>query len=83
MRSLGGMEEFSANGYVSDDRTHINYKGGKAFAGKFHEALLQCVHDAGKAMRAEELAKVESAALDSLMKDAAVLEAAPAALKLK
>ena len=83
MRALGGMEAFSANGYVSDDRTHINYKGGKAFAGKFHEALLQCVHDAGKAMRAEELAKVESAALDSLMKEAAVLEADPAALKMK
>ncbi len=83
MRSLGGMEAFSASGYVSDDRTHINYKGGKAFAGKFYEALLQCVYDADAAMRAEELARVESAALDSLMKEAAVLEAAPATLKMK
>ncbi|MGM9739930.1 MAG: hypothetical protein ACI3ZP_04935 [Candidatus Cryptobacteroides sp.] len=83
MRALGGMEAFAANGYVADDRTHINYYGGRAFASKFYEALLQCVYEADAAMRAEELARVESAALDSLMREAAVLEAAPSTLKLK
>ena len=83
MRSLGGMEAFAANGYVADDRTHINYHGGRAFAGKFYEAVLQCVYEADSALRAEELARVESAALDSLMREAAVLEAAPSTLKIK
>ncbi len=34
MRSLGGMEQFVANGWAGKDYTHINYAGGRRVAGR-------------------------------------------------
>lgn len=34
MRSLGGMEQFVANGWAGKDYTHINYAGGAAWPGR-------------------------------------------------
>lgn len=39
MRSLGGMEQFVANGWAGKDFTHINYAGGRRVAWSLFDAL--------------------------------------------
>ena len=74
MESLGGMSGFVENGWVSADHTHINYRGGRAFASKMYDAMLQCVFEAWDRKRAEELAPVHSEGLDSLMRREMLLQ---------
>ena len=39
MRSLGGMEQFVANGWAGKDYTHINYAGGRRVAWSLFDAI--------------------------------------------
>ena len=67
MRSLGGMEQFVANGWAGKDFTHINYAGGRRVAWSLFDAL-----NAGafRAYTEAEAARIrrqaEQAMLDSL-----------------
>lgn len=67
MRSLGGMEQFVANGWAGKDFTHINYAGGRRVAWSLFDAL-----NAGafRAYTEAEAARIrrqaEQAVLDSL-----------------
>ena len=74
MESLGGMSGFVENGWVSADHTPINYRGGRAFASKMYDAMLQCEFEAWDRKRAEELAPVHSEGLDSLMRREMLLQ---------
>ena len=67
MRSLGGMEQFVANGWAGKDFTHINYAGGRRVAWSLFDALNA---GANRAYTEAEAARIrrqaEQAVLDSL-----------------
>lgn len=74
MRKIGGVPVFVGNGWMAEDHTHINYKGGNAFARMFFDALCQSVAEASERRREAMLQAVEAAALDSLMRENAILK---------
>ena len=65
--SLGGMEQFVANGWAGKDFTHINYAGGRRVAWSLFDALNA---GANRAYTEAEAARIrrqaEQAVLDSL-----------------
>ncbi|MGM9737616.1 MAG: hypothetical protein ACI3ZT_04285 [Candidatus Cryptobacteroides sp.] len=83
MEKLGGMPNFIENGWVAADHTHINYRGGKAFASKLYEAFCQCAYDAWTRRKEAELERIRSAELDSLMKAEMFIVPPESALKVE
>ena len=83
MDKLGGMPDFIENGWVAADHTHINYRGGKAFASKLYEAFCQCAFEAWTRRREAELEKIRPEALDSLLKAEMLLAPPESQLKVE
>lgn len=57
MRSMGGMEQFVANGWAGKDYTHINYSGGRRIAWSLFDAINAEVRKAYAARQLIELRK--------------------------
>ena len=67
MRSLGGMEQFVANGWAGKDYTHINYAGGRRVAWSLVDAINAGAYEAHAAAEAARIRRqAEQAVLDSL-----------------
>ena len=66
MRSLGGMEQFVANGWAGKDYTHINYAGGRRVAWSLVDAINAGAYEAHAAAEAARIRRqAEQAVLDS------------------
>ena len=66
MRSLGGMEQFVANGWAGKDFTHINYAGGRRVAWSLVDAINAGAYEAHAAAEAARIRRqAEQAVLDS------------------
>ena len=67
MRSLGGMEQFVANGWAGKDYTHINYAGGRRVAWSLVDAINAGAYEAHAAAEAARIRRqAEQAVLDSV-----------------
>ena len=55
MRSLGGMEQFVANGWAGKDYTHINYAGGRRVAWSLVDAINAGAYEAHAAAEAARI----------------------------
>lgn len=67
MRSLGGMEQFVANGWAGKDFTHINYAGGRRVAWSLFDAINAGAYEAHTAAEAARIRRqAEQAVLDSI-----------------
>lgn len=67
MRSLGGMEQFVANGWARKDYTHINYAGGRRVAWSLVDAINAGAYEAHAAAEAARIRRqAEQAVLDSV-----------------
>ena len=67
MRSLGGMEQFVANGWAGKDFTHINYAGGRRVAWSLVDAINAGAYEAHAAAEAARIRRqAEQAVLDSV-----------------
>ena len=65
MRSLGGMEQFVANGWAGKDFTHINYAGGRSVARALCDAVNAETQRIHAAREAAALRHRQEALLDS------------------
>ncbi len=67
MRSLGGMEQFVANGWAGKDYTHINYAGGRRVAWSLVDAINAGAYEAHAAAEAARIRRqAGQAVLDSV-----------------
>ncbi|WP_295957996.1 hypothetical protein [uncultured Alistipes sp.] len=81
MRSLGGMEQFVANGWAGKDFTHINYAGGRRVAWSLFDAINAGAYEAyAEAEAARIRRQAEQAVLDSLRRQKIDRELLPAAV---